>query len=108
MLSRFLILDIPELQEVVGAKILNEDDSQLIQKAFRSILTCSNKEITNAIDGILRRFRQSGKKILSTLYFFDYKIKTYEDLEFFIEIIKIKMYFCLRSQKFDEMRVNIL
>lgn len=65
---KFYFLDIPELQELIGTKVLDEDDSQFVQKAFRSILTCSKKEITNAIDRILKRFRQSGKNISNTIY----------------------------------------
>ncbi|CAG9771619.1 unnamed protein product [Ceutorhynchus assimilis] len=51
---------IPELQEIVGNDALSRD-CQLIQCAFRAVLTCPKKTITKLIDSLLQRFSESDK-----------------------------------------------
>lgn len=53
----YFYLDIPELQTIVsGAKCGN--DKELIQLAFREVLTCPKEKITDSIDSLLSRFSE--------------------------------------------------
>lgn len=53
------ISDIPELQSIVGPDVLG-NDSELIQKAFRSVLTCDKAKIKICIDSLLRQFEETS------------------------------------------------
>lgn len=50
------IQNIPELQGIIGSELL-KNDCGLIQKAFRTVLTCSKDKIRSIIDSLLIRVK---------------------------------------------------
>ncbi|KAF7281814.1 hypothetical protein GWI33_004248 [Rhynchophorus ferrugineus] len=50
------IKDIPELQCIIGHETLN-NECQLVQNAFRAVLTCSKEKIRTCIDSLFERFQ---------------------------------------------------
>lgn len=55
-----LYLGIPELQGIVSG-VKSGNDEELIQLAFREVLTCPEEKIYQAIDSLLLRFSKLSK-----------------------------------------------
>lgn len=53
------IKDIPELQYIIGTDILN-NESHLIENAFKAVLTCSKDKLKSIINCLLSRFEDIG------------------------------------------------
>lgn len=56
-------LDIPELQTIVSG-VTSDSDKELIQLAFREVLTCPKEKIQDSIDSLLTRFSELSKYLM--------------------------------------------
>lgn len=59
----FYYLDIPELQTIVSG-VKSDNDKELIQLAFREVLTCPQEKIQDLIDSLLTRFSELSKYLM--------------------------------------------